>query len=153
MQPHFRSKLMASFHLQCTLSFAASRRNLSAEKLGSLQMLDLPHGDEGLAWLASHGPAELPLIPGLQAASITAAAKGDSRPWLTSASKQKSMQASLFLQCLRRLRPSNSQPSVQSLQSVYAHCNVNQHASSFAVPVGPWISCASKQQAVARYQL
>ena len=39
-------------------------------------MLDLPHEAEGLAWIASHGPTKLLLLPGLRAFSITAAAEG-----------------------------------------------------------------------------
>ena len=42
-----------------------------------MQMLDLPHKDEGLAWIASQGLSQLPLISSLQAAYITAAAEGD----------------------------------------------------------------------------
>ncbi|KAK9864238.1 hypothetical protein WJX84_001121 [Apatococcus fuscideae] len=40
------------------------------------KMLSLPHDDQGLPWIASHGPTQLRLIPGLQAATITAAADG-----------------------------------------------------------------------------
>lgn len=40
-------------------------------------MLDLPQGGQGLYWIVSQGPQELLLIPGLQAASIAAAATGD----------------------------------------------------------------------------
>ena len=39
--------------------------------------LNLPQGAEGLAWLARQGPARLLLIPGVQAANIAAAARGD----------------------------------------------------------------------------
>ncbi|KAK9840305.1 hypothetical protein WJX74_007243 [Apatococcus lobatus] len=40
-------------------------------------MLKLPQGGEGLGWIVSQGPSQLLLIPGLQPASITAAAAGD----------------------------------------------------------------------------
>ncbi len=40
-------------------------------------MVDLPENGEGLSWIASHDPAGLQLIPGLQPASIAAAAGGD----------------------------------------------------------------------------
>ena len=42
-----------------------------------VQMVDLPKGAQGLAWIAAQGPARLLLIPGLEATSITAAALGD----------------------------------------------------------------------------
>ncbi|KAK9866851.1 hypothetical protein WJX84_008724 [Apatococcus fuscideae] len=41
------------------------------------KMLDLPQGAEGLAWISRKGPAQLLLIPGVQPASIAAAALGD----------------------------------------------------------------------------
>ncbi len=42
-----------------------------------MQMVDLPSDGEGLSWIASHDPAGLQLIPGLQPACIEAAAAGD----------------------------------------------------------------------------
>ncbi len=45
--------------------------------MAAVQMVDLPEGGEGLAWIASHDPDQLQLIPGLQPASIAAAAAGD----------------------------------------------------------------------------
>ena len=42
-----------------------------------MQMVELPHGADGLSWIISQQPQQLLLIPGLQAASITAAAAGD----------------------------------------------------------------------------
>ena len=42
-----------------------------------LQMVVLPHQAEGLSWIVSHEPLQLLLVPGLQSASITAAAAGD----------------------------------------------------------------------------
>ncbi len=45
--------------------------------LAILQMVNLPAGGEGLSWIASHDPGKLQLIPGLQPASIAAAAAGD----------------------------------------------------------------------------
>ena len=52
---------------------------LMAESMGwfHMQMLELPRDGEGLGWIASQGPPKLLLIPGLQTASITAAAAGD----------------------------------------------------------------------------
>ncbi|KAK9830769.1 hypothetical protein WJX74_006321 [Apatococcus lobatus] len=41
------------------------------------EMLQLPADSGGLAWIDSHEPDKLLLVPGLQAASITAAAAGD----------------------------------------------------------------------------
>ena len=49
----------------------------STDMAGGLQMLDLPQGAEGLAWISRKGPAQLLLIPGVQPASIAAAALGD----------------------------------------------------------------------------
>ncbi len=43
----------------------------------ALQMVNLPAGSEGLSWIASRNPGQLQLIPGLQPASIAAAAAGD----------------------------------------------------------------------------
>ncbi len=40
-------------------------------------MVDLPADGKGLGWIVSHDPCRLLLIPGLQPASITAAAAGD----------------------------------------------------------------------------
>ncbi len=40
-------------------------------------MVDLPVDGEGLSWIASHDPDRLQLIPGLQPASVAAAAAGD----------------------------------------------------------------------------
>ena len=42
-----------------------------------MQMIELPHGAEGLGWIISQEPLQLLLIPGLESASITAAAAGD----------------------------------------------------------------------------
>ena len=42
-----------------------------------MQMLQLPADSEGLAWIDAHDPGKLLLVPGLQAASITAASEGD----------------------------------------------------------------------------
>ena len=53
----------------CTVQIAA--------ELGIAQMLDLPHWNEGLIWITSQGLTQLQLIPGLEGASITAAAEGD----------------------------------------------------------------------------
>ncbi|KAK9840418.1 hypothetical protein WJX74_009611 [Apatococcus lobatus] len=39
--------------------------------------LDFPEGSQGLGWIVGHGPLQLLLIPGLTAASIAAAAAGD----------------------------------------------------------------------------
>ncbi len=41
--------------------------------------MDLPSDGEGLSWIAGHDPARLQLIPGLQPASIEAAAAGDQK--------------------------------------------------------------------------
>ena len=40
-------------------------------------MVDLPADIEGLSWIVSNDPTQLLLIPGLQPASIAAAAAGD----------------------------------------------------------------------------
>ena len=40
-------------------------------------LLDLPQDAEGLAWIASQGPARLLRIPGVEPATIAAAARGD----------------------------------------------------------------------------
>ncbi|KAK9818948.1 hypothetical protein WJX74_006169 [Apatococcus lobatus] len=40
-------------------------------------ILDLPEGSQGLSWIVGQGPSQLLLIPGLTAASIAAAAAGD----------------------------------------------------------------------------
>lgn len=42
-------------------------------------MVDLPHQDEDLSWIVSQGPSQLLLIPGVQAAHLTAAAAGDAQ--------------------------------------------------------------------------
>ena len=42
-----------------------------------LKMVDLPPSNEGLSWIVSQGSAKLLLIPGLQPATIVAAAAGD----------------------------------------------------------------------------
>ena len=42
-----------------------------------LQMVELPHGAEVLSWIVNRKPLHLLLIPGLQSASIAAAAAGD----------------------------------------------------------------------------
>ncbi len=44
-----------------------------------MQMVDLPEDGAGLTWIASHDPTGLQLIPGLQPASIAAAAAGDQK--------------------------------------------------------------------------
>ncbi|KAK9843168.1 hypothetical protein WJX74_007913 [Apatococcus lobatus] len=41
--------------------------------------LQLPTSSEGLGWIASQGPSQPLLIPGLQMASITAAGAGDAQ--------------------------------------------------------------------------
>ena len=45
--------------------------------LCDLQMVELPHDAEGLSWIVNREPLHLLLIPGLQPASIAAAAAGD----------------------------------------------------------------------------
>ena len=42
-----------------------------------MQMLDLPADGEGLSWIVEQDATQLLLIPGLQPASIAAAAAGD----------------------------------------------------------------------------
>ncbi len=42
-----------------------------------MQMVDVPEDGEGLSWISDHDPTQLLLIPGLQPASIAAAAAGD----------------------------------------------------------------------------
>lgn len=44
-----------------------------------LQMVELPDQHEGLSWIVSQGSSQLLLIPGVQAANLTAAAAGDAQ--------------------------------------------------------------------------
>ncbi len=60
----------------CMKAYCGARM-APADMAVSLQMLDLPPGAEGLAWIVQQGPGQLLLIPGVQPASIAAAAMGD----------------------------------------------------------------------------
>ena len=57
--------------------FAIPLREMRDEGGPGMQMTDLPDGTEGLSWIVSRDPTQLLLIPGLQPASIAAAAAGD----------------------------------------------------------------------------
>ena len=68
-------------------------------------MLVLPHEDEGLAWIAIQGPAQLLLIPGLQGAFITAAAAGDQQAVAYLRRKAEEHAGLSRLSGVQRLRP------------------------------------------------
>ena len=77
----------------------------------------MPHGDGGLAWIASNGPTQLLLIHGLQGASITAAAEGDQQALTHLRSKAQEYAGSSGVQRLTAedaLRLSALQLSTQS---------------------------------------